>query len=117
MKSFRNKLTLIKKLQRLIKSTTNLNLAMEPIGALPHRLIEIAYYSRKVSLLINKIANRKEISGKNAVDSLLDDLVELQIIMFVELAYWAKLSKKPLQTLIDAVEKRLKKLDSIKNSN
>jgi hypothetical protein len=109
----KEKLLLYGNLQKLVCHIVDTDKKENEIHALPSRLSEISSYSKSVRELIYRIASRRagDLTLKE-YDELLGELVNLKIELYDELADWIKITKKPLQIMIDAVEKRLNELES-----
>lgn len=66
-------------------------------------LAELYFRANHVTGLIKAIANTPLKPSEQTMDTLLTDLVDLQIELYDEVADWMKELRKPLQRMMDAV--------------
>jgi len=66
-------------------------------------LTEIYSNSQRVVKLIDKISKTKINLTKDNLDSLLDNLIDLETAIYLEMAGWIKELKNPLKNVIDTV--------------
>lgn len=66
-------------------------------------LTEIYSNARRMIKLIDNISKTKTKFTKGNLDSLLDDLIDLETAIYLEMAGWIKELKNPLKNIIDTV--------------
>lgn len=112
MEEKKYELSIHSKLSNLLKTIVPDIDSSDIMSALPGRLSEIHKYCFRVSTLIDDLCKYDNSRlGKTEYDKLLGDLVGLKVHIYDELVDWIKESEKPLQKMIDEVERKLDAFD------
>jgi hypothetical protein len=94
---------LFRRNQRLFEKLLKDKISEEDGRTVELCLTEIYSNSQHVMKLIDKISKTKASLSKSNLDSLLDNLIDLETEVYLELAGWIKELKGPLKDVIDKV--------------
>ena len=94
---------LFKKNQRLFGKLLKNKISEEDGKIVELCLTEIYSNSQRLIKLIEKISKTKTNFTKGNIDSLLDNLIDLETEIYLEMAGWIKELKGPLKNVIDTV--------------
>ena len=94
---------LFKKNQRLFEKLLKNKVNEEDAKTVELCLTELYSNSQRVTKLIDNISKTKTNFTKSNIDSLLDNLIDLETEIYLEMAGWIKELKSPLKNVIDKV--------------
>jgi hypothetical protein len=95
---------LLRKNQRLFGKLPGNKLSDEDRETVALYITEIYFRSHHLTEVIEKVSETSVRFSESDLDSLLTNLVELQIEIYTEMVDWIKGLKKPLMTVIDNID-------------